>query len=196
MLIKKTYVLLSFLSMSLLAFCFCKPMLDTDEEREKLIVKNTRNTLTYLHYKPATVDDKFSENVFNKYLEYIDPSKRFLLQSDYDLFKKDYHNLDDYYKSENLGFYNSTVDTIYKRIAEAEKYSMDALSKPFDFNQKENFNIDYKTSKFAKDKNEAKDLWRKYLKYNVMLARRIKRSKERYIRQLFFYKTCKRSFGR
>ncbi len=169
MLIKKTYVLLSFLSMSLLAFCFCKPMLDTDEEREKLIVKNTRNTLTYLHYKPATVDDKFSENVFNKYLEYIDPSKRFLLQSDYDLFKKDYHNLDDYYKSENLGFYNSTVDTIYKRIAEAEKYSMDALSKPFDFNQKENFNIDYKTSKFAKDKNEAKDLWRKYLKYNVML---------------------------
>ena len=169
MLIKKTYVLLSFLSMSLLAFCFCKPMLDTDEEREKLIVKNTRNTLTYLHYKPATVDDKFSENVFNKYLEYIDPSKRFLLQSDYDLFKKDYHNLDDYYKSENLGFYNSTVDTIYKRIAEAEKYSMDALSKPFDFNQKENFNIDYKTSKFAKDKTEAKDLWCKYLKYNVML---------------------------
>ncbi len=169
MLIKKTYVLLSFLSMSLLAFCFCKPMLDTDEEREKLIVKNTRNTLTYLHYKPATVDDKFSENVFNKYLEYIDPSKRFLLQSDYDLFKKDYHNLDDYYKSENLGFYNSTVDTIYKRIADAEKYSMDALSKPFDFNQKENFNIDYKTSKFAKDKNESKDLWRKYLKYNVML---------------------------
>ncbi|GEM52179.1 carboxy terminal-processing peptidase [Empedobacter brevis] len=144
-------------------------MLDTDEEKEKLIVKNTRNTLTYLHYKPATIDDKFSENVFNKYLEYIDPSKRFLLQSDYDLFKKDYHNLDDYYKSENLKFYNSTADTIYKRIAEAEKYSMDALSKPFDFNQKENFNVDYKTSKYAKDKNEAKDLWRKYLKYNVML---------------------------
>lgn len=169
MLIKKTYVLLSFLSMSLLAFCFCKPMLDTDEEREKLIVKNTRNTLTYLHYKPATVDDKFSENVFNKYLEYIDPSKRFLLQSDYDLFKKDFHNLDDYYKTENLNFYNASVDTIYKRIAEAEKYSMEALSKPFDYNQKENFNIDYKTSKYAKDKNEAKDLWRKYLKYNVML---------------------------
>ncbi|WP_334126289.1 carboxy terminal-processing peptidase [Empedobacter brevis] len=144
-------------------------MLDTDEEKEKLIVKNTRNTLTYLHYKPATIDDKFSENVFNKYLEYIDPSKRFLLQSDYDLFRKDYHNLDDYYKSENLKFYNSTADTIYKRIAEAEKYSMDALSKPFDFNQKENFNVDYKTSKYAKDKNEAKDLWRKYLKYNVML---------------------------
>jgi carboxyl-terminal processing protease len=169
MLIKKTYVLLSFLSMSLLAFCFCKPMLDSDGDKEKLIVKNTRNTLTYLHYKPANIDDKFSENVFNKYLEYIDPSKRFLLQSDYDLFKKDYHNLDDYYKTENLSFYNATADTIYKRIGEAEKYALDALNKPIDFNVKENFNIDFKTSKYAKNKTEAKDLWRKYVKYNVML---------------------------
>ena len=169
MLIKKTYVLLSFLSMSLLAFCFCKPMLDSNDDKEKLIVKNTRNTLTYLHYKPATIDDKFSENVFNKYIEYIDPGKRFLLQSDYDLFKKDYHNLDDFYKNEDLRFYNSTADTIYKRIAEAEKYSMEALSKPFDYNQKENYNIDYKTSKYAKDKAGAKELWRKYIKYNVLL---------------------------
>ncbi len=169
MLIKKTYVLLSFLSMSLLAFCFCKPMLDSDDDKEKLIVKNTRNTLTYLHYKPANIDDKFSENVFNKYLEYIDPSKRFLLQSDYDLFKKDYHNLDDFYKSEDLKFYNATVDTVYKRISESEKYAMDALAKPLDFNQKENFNVDFKTSKYAKDKTDAKELWRKYIKYNVML---------------------------
>lgn len=169
MLIKKTYVLLSFLSMSLLAFCFCKPMLDSNDDKEKLIVKNTRNTLTYLHYKPATIDDKFSENVFNKYIEYIDPGKRFLLQSDYDLFKKDYHNLDDFYKNEDLKFYNSTADTIYKRIGEAEKYSMEALSKPFDYNQKENYNVDYKTSKYAKDKAGAKELWRKYIKYNVLL---------------------------
>lgn len=169
MLIKKTYVLLSFLSMSLLAFCFCKPMLDGNDDKEKLIVKNTRNTLTYLHYKPAVIDDKFSEEVFNRYIEYIDPSKRFLLQSDYDLFKKDYHNLGNFYKNEDLKFYNSTVDTVYKRINEAEKYAMEALSKPFDFNKKENLNIDYKTSKYATSKADAEQLWRKYLKYNVLL---------------------------
>ena len=80
--------------------------------------------------------------------------------------KKDYHNLDDFYKNEDLKFYNSTADTIYKRIGEAEKYSMEALSKPFDYNQKENYNVDYKTSKYAKDKAGAKELWRKYIKYN------------------------------
>ncbi len=169
MLIKKTYILLSFLSMSLLAFCFCKPMFDNDDDKAKIVIKNTRNTLTYLHYKPAQIDDKFSENVFDKYMEYIDPAKRFLLQSDYDFFKKDRHNLDDFYKTEDLKFYHSTVDSIYKRIEESEKYALEILDKPFDFNQKESIDLDYKTSKYAKDKKDAKELWRKYLKYNVLL---------------------------
>lgn len=169
MLVKKTYILLSFLSMSLLAFCFCKPMLEDNDEKEKMVIKNTRNTLSYLHYKPAQIDDKFSENVFNKYIENLDPSKRFLLQSDYDEFAKDKHNLDDFFKSEDLKFYNKTVDTMFTRIGEAEKYANEILEKPFDFNQKEDLIIDPKEQPFAKTKAEAKDLWRKYLKYNVML---------------------------
>jgi len=169
MLIKKTYVLLSFLSMSLLAFCFCKPMLENDDEKEKTVIKNTRNTLSYLHYKPAQIDDKFSENVFNKYIENLDPSKRFLLQSDYDAFVKDKHNLDDFFKTEDLNFYRKTVDTMYIRIEEAEKYALEILDQPFDFNQKEELIIDPKTQPYGKTKAEVKELWRKYLKYNVLL---------------------------
>ena len=169
MLVKKTYILLSFLSMSLLAFCFCKPMLENDDEKEKMVIKNTRNTLSYLHYKPAQIDDKFSENVFNKYIENLDPSKRFLLQSDYEEFKKDIHNLDDYFKNEDLRFYNKSVDTMYIRINEAEKYALEILEKPFDFNQKEDLALDPKTIPFANNKKEAKENWRKYLKYNVLL---------------------------
>ena len=144
-------------------------MLDNDDEKEKLVIKNTRNTLSYLHYKPATIDDKFSENVFNKYIENLDPSKRFLLQSDYDAFAKDKHNLDDYFKTENLTFYRSTVDTMMIRINEAEKYALDVLEKPFDFNQKEELILDPKVQSYAKNKADLKELWRKYLKYNVML---------------------------
>lgn len=169
MLVKKTYILLAFLSMSLLAFCFCKPMLDNDDDKEKEILRNTRNTLTYLHYKPAQIDDKFSENVFNKYMENLDPAKRFLLKSDYDLFAKDKHNLDDFLKNEDTKFYHSTVDTMMVRINDTEKYALDILSKPFDFNKKEDFIVDPKAQPYAKSKEELKELWRKYLKYNVLL---------------------------
>ncbi len=171
MLIKKTYILLAFLSMCFLAFCFCKPLLSDKENEDnyKKIIRNTRTTLKYLHYKPANINDNFSERVFNKYLEYIDPAKRLLLESDYEHFKKDIHKQDDFFNNEDLTFYFATVDTIYKRIDQVEKYSQEILEKPMDFNTKEDFVIDPKTIGYAKNDAELKDRWRKYLKYNIML---------------------------
>ncbi|WP_395091045.1 carboxy terminal-processing peptidase [Vaginella massiliensis] len=171
MLIKKTYILLAFLSMSFLAFCFCKPFASDKENEDdyKKIMRNTRTTLKYIHYKPATINDNFSEKVFAKYLEFIDPAKRLLLKSDYDYFKKDIHNQDDFFNNEDLTFYFATVDTIYKRIEEVEAFSKEIFEQPMDFTVKEDFVIDPKTIDYAKDKAELKDRWRKYLKYNIML---------------------------
>lgn len=171
MLIKKTYILLAFLSMSFLAFCFCKPFASDKENEDdyKKIMRNTRTTLKYIHYKPATINDNFSEKVFAKYLEFIDPAKRLLLKSDYDYFNKDIHNQDDFFNNEDLTFYFATVDTIYKRIEEVEAFSKEIFEQPMDFTVKEDFVIDPKTIDYAKDKAELKDRWRKYLKYNIML---------------------------
>ncbi|WP_285470408.1 carboxy terminal-processing peptidase [Weeksella virosa] len=171
MLIKKTSILLAFFSMCFLAFCFCKPLVSDKENEEnyKKIIRNTRTTLKYLHYKPANINDNFSEKVFYKYLEYIDPGKRFLLDSDFQSFKKDIHKQDDFFNNEDLTFYFATVDTLYKRIEEVEKYTQELLEKPMDFTKKENFALDPKTIGYAKTHTELKDRWRQYLKYNVML---------------------------
>lgn len=169
MLMKKTFILLSFLSMCFLAFCFCTPDLGTDDAKIKTIIKNVRNTLTYMHYRPQQIDDNFSEDVFNMYFEKIDPSKRYFLQSDYEYFKKDIHNLDDYFNNQDLAFYHSTVDTIYKRIEEVKVYSEEILKKPFDFTTDEDLLIGDDVINYAADRAEAKDLWRKYLKYNALL---------------------------
>jgi carboxyl-terminal processing protease len=168
MLMKKTFVLLSFLSMCFLAFCFCTPGRDTDDTKIKTIIKNIRNTLTYMHYRPQIINDNFSEDVFKMYFEKIDPSKRFFLQSDYDYFKKDYDMLDDYFNNQDLTFYHATVDTIFKRFDEARVYSEEILKEPFDFTTDEDFLIGDDVMQYAKDKTEAKDLWRKYLKYNTL----------------------------
>ncbi|SMC88506.1 carboxyl-terminal processing protease [Moheibacter sediminis] len=169
MLMKKTFILLSFLSMCFLAFCFCTPDLGTDDSKIKTIIKNVRNTLTYMHYRPQQIDDNFSEDVFKMYLEKVDPSKRYFLKSDFEHFKKDIHNLDDYFNNQDLTFYHSTVDTIYKRISETKAYSDEILKKPFDFTTEEDLLIGDDLIQYAADKKEAKELWRKYLKYNTLL---------------------------
>src|SRR5690606_32639088 len=169
MLMKKTFILLSFLSMCFLAFCFCTPDLGNDDSKIKTILKNVRNTLTYMHYRPQLIDDSFSEDVFKMYLDKIDPSKRYFLQSDYEHFKKDIHNLDDYFNNQDLAFYHATVDTIYKRIGEAKVYSEEILKQPFDFTTDEDLIIGDDLVHYAADQKEAKDFWRKYLKYNTLL---------------------------
>ncbi len=161
MLMRKTFVLLSFFSMCFLAFCFCTPGgSNTDDSKIKTIIKNVRNTLTYMHYRPQIINDSFSEDVFNMYFEKIDGNKRYLLQSDYDEFKKDYHNLDDYFNNQDLRFYHATIDTLFKRYEEAKVYSEEILKKPFDFSKDEDFLIGDEVVQYAKDKEEAKELFR------------------------------------
>ncbi|WP_246361488.1 carboxy terminal-processing peptidase [Moheibacter lacus] len=166
---RKTFVLLSFLSMCFLAFCFCTPGGSaTDDSKIKTILKNVRNTLTYMHYRPQIINDNFSEDVFNMYFEKIDGNKRYLLQSDYDEFKKDYHHLDDYFNNQDLKFFHATIDTLFKRFAETKVYSEEILKKPFDFSKDEDFLIGDEVIQYAKNKEESKELWRKFLKYNTL----------------------------
>jgi len=169
MLMRKTFVLLSFFSMCFLAFCFCTPgNSNTDDSKIKTIIKNVRNTLTYMHYRPQIINDSFSEDVFNMYFEKIDGNKRYLLQSDYDEFKKDFHNLDDYFNNQDLRFFHATIDTLFKRYEEAKDYSEEILKEPFDFSKDEDFLIGDEVVQYAKNKEEAKELWRKFLKYNAL----------------------------
>lgn len=165
---KKTLVLLSFLSMCFLAFCYCTPGNNTDDSKIQTIIKNVRNTLTYMHYRPQLINDDFSEEVFNSYMERLDPDKRYLLQSDYEEFKKDIHNLDDYFNNQDLRFYHATIDTLFKRFEETQAYSEEILKTPFEFSTEEYLLVGEDNSAYAKDKAAAKDLWRKYLKYSTL----------------------------
>lgn len=166
---KRTFVILSFLSMCFLAFCFCTPAgNDNDDSKIQSIIKNVKNTLTYMHYRPRILNDDFSNEVFNSYIDKIDPNKRYLLQSDYDFFKKDYNNLDDYFNNQDLSFYHKTIDTLFIRFKEAKAYSEEILKEPFDFSTDEDFLIGEDVIQYAKNKKEAKDNWRKYLKYNAL----------------------------
>lgn len=165
---KRTFVILSFLSMCFLAFCFCTPGNTNDDTKIKSIIRNVKNTLTYMHYRPQIINDNFSEEVFNAYFEKIDPNKRYLLKSDYDHFKKDYHNLDDYFNNQDLTFFNSTIDTLFQRFKEAKVYSEEILKEPFDYTVDEDFLIGEDVLTYARDKNQSKDYWRKYLKYNAL----------------------------
>jgi carboxyl-terminal processing protease len=158
--------LLFFAPLVTLMFCFNAPQ--NDEEKMQTIMISVKNTLSYLHYSPKPINDAYSADVYDKYMEMIDPGKRFFLQSEVDEFSKHRTKLDDYLNRGDLTFYKLTVDKLYDRTAEIEKYSQEILSKPINFEENDELILEPKLKKYPQNQEELKNEWKKFIKYNIL----------------------------
>lgn len=158
--------LLFFAPLITLMFCFNAPQ--NDDEKMQTIMISVKNTLSYLHYSAKPINDAYSIEVYDKYMEMLDPGKRFFLQSEVDEFSQHKTKLDDYLNNGDLTFYKLTVDKLYARTAEIEKLSQEILSKPLNFDEKDEFILEPKIKKFPKNQQELREEWKKYIKYNIL----------------------------
>jgi carboxyl-terminal processing protease len=165
---KRNYkVLLVVVALCIGLFSFI-PKEKSDPEKDKLLLELLTFVIERGHYDPAAIDDKFSKGVYKDYIEALDPSKRFFLQSDIDEFAKFETQLDDQIKNKDLSFFNLTYERLMKRISESQNFYKDVLAKPFDYSVKEEFNTDYEKLPYAKDVTELKEKWRKQIKLSAL----------------------------
>ncbi|TWP26092.1 tail-specific protease [Apibacter muscae] len=162
---RKTWIFLSLCSMSLLAFCFNA---SSKDDNEKEIFKRVRETLLYASYSPKNLNEQYSKDVYKKYMEDLDPFKRYFLKADINEFKKHEGKMSDMLINEDVSFYHLTIDRLYKRINESENYVNEIFKEPLSLNEDEFFLTDDKKRDFPANEKEAKDYWRKYIKYRVL----------------------------
>ncbi|SIS74170.1 carboxyl-terminal processing protease [Kaistella chaponensis] len=162
----KLNTLLLFIPLTSLVFCFNSPQ--NDDEKMSTIMVSVKNTLSYLHYSPKTINDAYSKDVYKHYFEMVDSSKRYFLQSDMDEFAKHETKLDDYLNQGDLTFYKLTVDRLYQRVDQIDKITQDILSKPINLNEDETLILEPKIKKNAKNQAELSQEWKKYIKYNIL----------------------------
>ena len=143
-------------------------ILVSDSEKDLAIDQNLMHNLDNLHYQPRIVNDHFSEMVYDLYLKRIDASKKFLIQEDVNALEKYKHSIDDDINAGKFSFFEKSLELLNKRIDEAQNYYKEILDKPFDFTKDETIETDADKLKFAKNKEELKDAWRKSLKYSVL----------------------------
>jgi carboxyl-terminal processing protease len=163
----KILLVVACLSISLFAFKI-NATKDTDPDKDKLLLELLTFVIQKGHYNPATIDDTFSKGIYKDYIQALDPSKRFFLQSDIDEFSKYETQLDDQLLNKDLTFFNLTYDRLMKRMEESKKIYKDVLSQPFDYNVDESFNTDYDKAPYAKDSKELADKWRKQIKLSTL----------------------------
>ena len=139
-----------------------------DPEKDKMLLELLTFVIEKGHYSPATIDDTFSKGIYKDYIQALDPSKRFFLQSDIDEFSKFETELDDQLLNRDLTFFNLTYDRLMTRMEEGKKLYKDILSTPFDYTIDETFNTDYEKAPYVKNTQELKERWRKQIKLSTL----------------------------
>ena len=155
------------LSATLFAFKF-KSDTSSDPEKDRTLLELLAFVIEKGHYSPVEINDVFSKGVYKDYIEALDPSKRFFLQSDIDEFSKFETELDDQFLNKDLTFFDLTYTRLMKRMTENQKVYKEILSTPFDYSVNETFNTDYEKAPYSQNKEELKERWRKQIKLSAL----------------------------
>ena len=139
-----------------------------EPNKDKLLVDLVSYVLDKLHYDPKIINDDFSINVYEDFIEAVDSQKRFLLKSDIEFFSQYRLLLDDQIKSSDITFFNIVYETLKSRMDEVESFYEDVLFTPFNFIIDEEINLDYENQEYVDGIDELKKLWRKRLKLSAL----------------------------
>ncbi len=165
---KKNFILALLVILVAVASCSFTNKSFENDDKDKLLLDLITYVLERGHYEPKDLNDSFSSNVFDDFVDILDPTKRYFLASDIREFEKYRFMIDDEIKNTDITFFNIVYQRLMKRMDEAQEIYKDVLSQPFDYTLEEEINIDYKDQEFASNKKQLKERWRKQLKYNTL----------------------------
>jgi carboxyl-terminal processing protease len=169
---KRNYkILIAVLCLSVTLFAFkinAGKTIDPDPNKDKMLLELLAFVIEKGHYNPPPIDDAFSKGIFKDYIDALDPSKRFFLQSDVDEFKQYELMLDDQFLNKDLTFFNLTYTRLMKRMEESKKRYKVLLAQPFNYDVEETFNADYDKIPYAKNALEINERWRKQIKLSTL----------------------------
>ena len=158
-----------FFSILLAAFLVAAyyPKID-NAEKEAVLMHTILNGLNQLHYSPKSLDDDFSERLYDLYLDRIDGGRRFFTQEDIQKLEGYKDQLDDEALVGSYTFFDLSVDLLTESLKKTQTYYREILESPFDFDKNEMVELDGDKKNFAKNDTELREYWRKYLKYETL----------------------------
>jgi carboxyl-terminal processing protease len=139
-----------------------------NDDKDKLLLDLITYVLEKGHYEPKVLNDEFSVNVFEDFIDVIDPTKRYFVASDIAEFEKYKYQIDDEIKNTDITFFNVVYERLMQRMGDAKEIYKEVLATPFDYSENESISIKYDEEPFAASRDELKERWRKQLKYATL----------------------------
>ena len=140
----------------------------TGDDKDKMLIELLSFVLEKGHFSPIEINDEFSKKAYASYIESLDPTKRFFIQSDIAEFQKYELSIDDMIRSKDLSFFDLTYKRLMQRMKESKVIYTNILSKPLDLNDNETINVDYEKLPYAATMKDLDQRWRKQLELAVL----------------------------
>ncbi|WCO03685.1 carboxy terminal-processing peptidase [Psychroserpens ponticola] len=154
----------------LLAFASCSFTSKKFEgpDKDQLVIELVTYLLDQTHFNPLDINDDFSQEIFDEFLEQLDPLKRYFHASDISEFEKYKTDLDEQLKAYDLTFFDLAYSRYVQRLAESKEIYKDVLKNPFDFSRNEDFSTKYEELEYVNSKDELIERWRHQLKFSTI----------------------------
>ncbi len=138
---------------------------------DRYIAVAVRRQLENEHFLRKPIDDEIARRWFSSFLEALDPMKVYFLQSDVDAFMQKRESLDDLVKKGDVTFAYDVLTRFLQRVDQRLPLVERLIQGAQDFSKDETIVIDRDETKWAKNEAEAEDIWRRRIKYDLLVQK-------------------------
>lgn len=123
------------------------------------------------HLLQRPLDDEISQRALQSFLKSLDPWKVYFFQSDVDEFRQYANRLDDLARRGDVSFAYKVFDRFLQRVGERVQLVDELLAADHDFTAEEQMLTDRDEARYPATAAEARDRWRKRIKYDLLLLK-------------------------
>ena len=120
------------------------------------------------HLSGRALDDEISRRSLKTFLKSLDPWKLYLYQSDVDAFMERQNNIDDMVGKGDVNFAYEIFGVFLRRVDDRVALANELLAAAHDFTANEQMISDRDEVHYARTVAEARDRWRKRVKYDLL----------------------------
>lgn len=156
---------------------------DTTDLKPKAVYGKEAKVIAYIldnnHYRKIHLNDSLSSVILDEYVRNLDNSKMYFTSEDLKSFEKYRYMIDDLTKAENVDPAYEVYKVFKKRFDTQLAFVTNTLIyENFDFTKEEYYETDRDKEPWAKNDAELNEIWRKYIKSQVLSLKLAGKNKE------------------
>ncbi|MFK7768263.1 MAG: carboxy terminal-processing peptidase [Mariniblastus sp.] len=138
---------------------------------DMLVSKLVASLMQRQHLSSRDLDDTISNRAFDMFIKNLDPTKSYFLKSDIDEFSKWKFELDDQMKIGKFEIAFAVFKRFIERVDQRTEVALEWIDADHDYTVDEEMVTDPDLLEFPKTDEEAKESWRKRIKYSLLILR-------------------------